>query len=114
MSENSIHPAGILCLQSYQLGKKDQERLADALQQRALHACPDPALTVPGTAVLWMGVPVDAIAEQNNVSVQPTTCRLTCTLIRILHIPLNPIRSTLVISGCFNSWFTCCRRIKFE
>lgn len=90
MSENSIHPAGILCLQSYQLGKKDQERLADALQQRALHACPDPALTVPGTAVLWMGVPVDAIAEQNNVSVQPTTCRLTCTLIRILHIPLKP------------------------
>ena len=69
--------AGILSLQSHQLGKKDQERLADALQQRCLHACPDPALRVPGTAVLWLGAPDDAVAEQGSVSVWPAGSYLT-------------------------------------
>lgn len=64
-------PAGILCLQSHQLSKKDQERLAEALQQRALQACPDPALRMPGTAVLWLGAPDDAIAEQTRVIIWP-------------------------------------------
>ena len=64
-------PAGVLCLQGHQLSRKDQERLADALQQRALHACPDPALAVPGTAILWLSAAEDAIAEQRQVGAEP-------------------------------------------
>ena len=74
-------PAGVLCLQGHQLGRKDQERLANALQQRALHACPDPALTVPGTAVLWLGAAEDTVAEQGQVGAQPTARLPGCFLL---------------------------------
>ena len=61
------HGAGVLCMHGHQLSKKEQERLADALQHRALQLCPDASLAVPVTAVLWMGAADDTVSEQEKV-----------------------------------------------
>lgn len=54
-------------MHGHQLSKKDQDKLADALQHRALQLCPDASLAVPVTAVLWMGAANDTVAEHQQV-----------------------------------------------
>ena len=63
----SIFIAGILCMQGHQLAKKDQEKLADALQHQALHCCRDPSLALPVTAVVWLGAAIETVTEQQKV-----------------------------------------------
>ncbi len=77
--------AGILCMQSHQLAKRDQERLADALQHQALRACSDPALTVPRTAVIWMSAADEAIAEQRKVTCHVNLCVLPHSYLTACH-----------------------------
>ena len=61
------HGAGVLCMHGHQFSKKEQEKLADALQHRALQLCPDASLAVPVTAVLWMGAADDTVSEHQQV-----------------------------------------------
>lgn len=54
-------------MQGDQLAKKDQEKLADALQHQALHCCRDPSLAIPMTAVVWLGAAIETVTEQQKV-----------------------------------------------
>jgi hypothetical protein len=67
ISAPSVFIAGILCMQGDQLAKKDQEKLADALQHQQLQCCPDPSLVLPVTAVVWLGAASATVTEQNKV-----------------------------------------------
>ena len=54
-------------MHGHHLSKKEQEKLANALQHRALQVCPDASLAVPVTAVLWMGAADDTVSEHQQV-----------------------------------------------
>ena len=75
-------------MHGHQLSRKEQERLADALQHRALQPCPDAALGVPVTAVLWMAAADDTVSEQHEVKSHRHS-DVCSPLLQVLQTPLS-------------------------